>query len=119
MDNVTYLKTSDLDLHHLKLHLLNCLRSGIDERAHGVHVHPHSLLLSESVGRSVDCGRHGLLHTVGSMPDVEVLGNHISQLVFLLLGVEGIVVGYRRVTGDLKRGTWCRGIGSVWYGSGS
>lgn len=83
-NNDTDLKTGDLNLHHLELHLLDCLRIGTDER---IHIHAHRLLLSESVGRTVNRGGHWLLHAVGRVPDVKVLSDHICQLVFLFLNV--------------------------------
>ncbi len=106
--NNTDLKTGDLNLHHLKLHLLDCLRVGTEER---VHVHANGLLLSESIGRTVYGGGHWLLHAVGGVSDVEILSDHICQLVFLLLNV--VIMGMMRVTRDLESGTWSGGVGNV------
>lgn len=113
---ITHLKACDLCLHHLQLHLLDLLLCGTHERTHGVQIHAHSLLLGKSVDRAIDSGRHRLLHAIWLVPDVEVLRDHVCQLVFLLMGIDLVVVVMNgRITGHLEGSTWCGGVRNVLY----
>lgn len=100
-----HLKPSNLHLHHLKLHGLH-----LGLRVHVRVAHAMVLLLSEAIDPTVDGRGHGwlLLHSV-HVVDVQVLGDHVGEFIFLFREY-GLAVDRGRVARDVEGPCWGSGV---------
>jgi hypothetical protein len=122
----TNLHSDQLKLHQLHLQgLLLSLQLSITNSRVGMRNSGHqatgkvTLLLSEPVATTIDCGCvGGLIHPLLWI-DVHVMGEHVGQLIFFL-AERLLVVGGRGETGwDVKRDTSSSTVRSAGHGVGA
>ena len=105
-----YLHAGQLHLHQLELHLLELVLIHSMERveSHATHVHSLLLLLLEAVRNAINGSSNGRLAGAVVL-DVQVLGHHVGEFIFLLGRVEVVFLVRSDDTGYVEgAGGRCR-----------